>query len=43
MICNDITAKDTIVGYRYLTGGVGGSTFHDFRFLTEEEVKKAME
>lgn len=34
------TAKDTVVGYRYLTGGVGGSVFHDFRFLTDEEVKK---
>lgn len=36
------TAKDTIVGYRYLTGGVGGSVFRDFRFLTDDEVKKAM-
>ncbi len=33
------TAKDTVVGYRYLTGGVGGSVFHDFRFLTNDEVK----
>lgn len=37
------TAKDTIVGYRYLTGGVGGSVFRDFRFLTDDEVKKAVE
>jgi hypothetical protein len=36
------TAKDTIVGYRYLTGGVGGSAFHDFRFLTDDEVKKVV-
>lgn len=36
------TAKDTIVGYRYLTGGVGGSVFRDFHFLTDDEVKKAM-
>lgn len=36
------TAKDTIVGYRYLTGGCGGSLFHDFHFLTEEEVKKVV-
>ena len=34
------TAKDTVVGYRYLKGGVGGSVFHDFGFLTDEEVKK---
>ncbi len=33
------TAKDTVVGYRYLTGGVGGSVFHDFRFLTDDEIK----
>jgi hypothetical protein len=36
------TAQDTVVGYRYLTGGVGGSVFHDFHFLTEDEVKKEM-
>lgn len=34
------TAKDTLVGYRYLTGGVGGSSFRDFHFLTKEEVDK---
>lgn len=34
------TAKDTIVGYRYLTGGCGGSKFYRLRFLTDEEVKK---
>ncbi len=36
------TAKDTIVSFRYLTGGCGGSKFHDFHFLTHEEVKKEM-
>lgn len=36
------TAYDTIVGYRYLTGGVGGSLFRDFHFLTDEEVKKVV-
>ena len=36
------TAQDTVVGYRYLTGGVGGSAFHDFHFLTDDEVKKEM-
>lgn len=37
------TKKDTVVGFRYLSGGVGGSFFHDFRFLTDEEVRKAVE
>lgn len=36
------TSKDTIVGYRYFTGGCGGSIFRDFRFLTDNEVKKAV-
>ena len=36
------TPKDTIVGFRYLSGGVGGSLFRDFHFLTDEEVKKAV-
>ena len=36
------TAEDTLVGYRYLSGGVGGSLFRDFRFLTDDEVKAAM-
>ncbi|MCX6292254.1 MAG: hypothetical protein NT126_10890 [Bacteroidetes bacterium] len=36
------TAEDTIVGFRYLTGGCGGSLFHDYRFLTDEEVKKVV-
>jgi hypothetical protein len=36
------TAKDTIVGYRYLTGGCGGSAFHDFHFLTDSEVKNVV-
>lgn len=37
------TAKDTIVSYRFLTGGVGGSTISDYHFLNDEEVKKAIE
>jgi hypothetical protein len=36
------TIRDTIVGYRYLTGGVGGSLFHDFRFLSDDEVSQAV-
>ena len=31
------------VGYRYLTGGNGSSGFGNFRFLTDEEVRKAVE
>jgi hypothetical protein len=34
------TLTDTLVGYRYLTGGVGGSFYRDFRFLDQEEVNK---
>jgi hypothetical protein len=34
------TPKDTMVGYRPLTGSNGASVFRDFRFLTDEEVKK---
>lgn len=37
------TANDTIVSYRYLSGGCGGSKFHNFHFLTDEEVKEVME
>jgi hypothetical protein len=36
------TANDTIVGYRHLAGGCGGSLFHNFKFLTENELKKEM-
>jgi hypothetical protein len=36
------TAKDTMVGYRPLTGSNGASVFRDFRFLNDEEVKKAV-
>lgn len=36
------TLKDTIVGYRLLSGGVGGSSFRDFHFLTDDEVKIVM-
>ena len=35
------TAKDTVVGYRYLTGGNGTYNFRDFHFLNDDEVKKA--
>jgi hypothetical protein len=34
------TAKDTVVGYRYLTGGCGGSVFKNFHFLTVPEIQK---
>lgn len=37
------TPGDTLVGFRYLTGGVGGSYFRDFRFLTDEEIKNEIE
>jgi len=33
------TAKDTVVGYRYLTGGCGGSLFRNFHFLTVPEIQ----
>lgn len=33
------TARDTMVGYRPLTGSNGASVFKDFRFLTEAEIK----
>jgi hypothetical protein len=33
------TDEDTIVGFRYLTGGCGGSSFRNYRFLADEEVK----
>ncbi|HXU25959.1 MAG TPA: hypothetical protein VN698_01915 [Bacteroidia bacterium] len=35
------TATDTVVSYRYPTGGCGGSTFSKFHFLSDEEVRKA--
>ncbi|MFI5142318.1 MAG: hypothetical protein ACHQII_08175, partial [Bacteroidia bacterium] len=34
------TPTDTVVGYRYPTGGCGGNTFSKFHFLNDEEVKK---
>ena len=34
------TDLDTVVGYRYLTGGNGTYNFNAFHFLTDEEVKK---
>jgi hypothetical protein len=34
------TAEDTLVGYRPLAGGNGASYFSEFRFLTDDEVKK---
>lgn len=36
------TAKDTVVGYRYLTGGCGGSLFRNFHFLTVPEIQKVV-
>ena len=35
--------KDTLVGYRYITGGVGTHLFRDFHFLTDSEVQKVVE
>ena len=37
------TDLDTIVGYRYLTGGNGTYNFKSFHFLSDEEVRKAVE
>lgn len=34
------TPEDTIVGYRFLSGGVGGSKYRDFHFLTDQEVSE---
>ena len=34
------TKKDTVVGYRFLTGGNGTHDFRDFHFLTDSEIKK---
>ncbi|HTA60947.1 MAG TPA: hypothetical protein VK835_00765 [Bacteroidia bacterium] len=34
------SAKDTVVSFRYVTGGCGGNTFSHFHFLTDDEVKK---
>ena len=36
------TSTDTVVGYRYLSGGCGGGKFHKFHFLTDEEVRDAV-
>ncbi|MBT3635007.1 MAG: hypothetical protein HN729_09915 [Candidatus Marinimicrobia bacterium] len=36
------SAQDTIVGFRYLTGNVAGSTIGDFHFLTDDEVAEAV-
>ncbi len=33
------TATDTVIGYRYLTGGCGGGKFYKFHFLSDEEVR----
>jgi len=35
------TPQDTIVGYRFLSGGVGGSLFRNFYFLNEKDMKTA--
>jgi len=34
------TTNDTVVGYRFLTGGNGTSDFRDVHFLTDSEIKK---
>jgi hypothetical protein len=34
------TENDTMVGYRPLRGGNGASNFRDFRFLSDDEIKK---
>ena len=36
------SAKDTLIGFRYLSGGCGGSVMHDFRLLNEDEIAKAI-
>lgn len=36
------TTKDTVVGYRYLTGGCGGSLFRNFHFLTVPEIQNVV-
>jgi len=37
------SSKDTVVSFRYPTGGCGGNTFSHFHFLTDEEVKKVIQ
>ena len=37
------TRTDTLVGYRYLTGGVGGSYYRNFHFLIDEEIQKEVQ
>jgi hypothetical protein len=34
------TSTDIIVGYRYVTGGCGGSLLCNFHFLSDDEIKK---
>ena len=34
--------EDTIVGFRYLTGGCGGSAIHQYQFLTDQEVEEVV-
>ena len=34
------TTKDTVAGFRFLTGGNGTSDFRDVHFLTDNEIKK---
>ena len=36
------SANDTLIGFRYITGGCGGSVMHDFHLLTEDEIAKAI-
>ncbi len=35
------TNTDTVVGYRFITGGNGTSNFRDLHFFTDKEIKKA--
>ncbi|GDX52947.1 hypothetical protein LBMAG27_19940 [Bacteroidota bacterium] len=35
--------NDIIAGYRYVTGGCGGSLLQDFHFLTDDEIKKEVD
>jgi len=34
------TEKETVAGYRFLTGGNGTHDLRDFHFLTDSEIKK---
>lgn len=36
------SANDTLIGFRYISGGCGGSVMHDFRLLNDDEIDKAI-